>query len=152
MPGRRAEDLLDALVEVDAAGRQLQGGPHAAVGEARELRPLVGRRRLHAGGRQRRLRCAAQALRIERSQVEAPAARADGGQQAARLRGDEQEQRARRRLLQRLEKGVGGVGVQLVGAVHDHHAPAALARREPQERAQAAHLVHGDDREQALRP
>ena len=69
------------------------------------------------------------------------AARADGRHEASRRRGDEQEHRARRRLLQRLQQRVGGVDVELVGLIDDDDAPAVAGGAMRQERAQPAHLV-----------
>ena len=58
--------------------------------------------------------------------------------------------RAGGRLLQRLQQRVGGVDVELVGGIDDHHAPGALRRRQPQERLEPPHLVDGDARRDPL--
>jgi hypothetical protein len=83
-------------------------------------------------------------LAPQRLQVQAPAARADRGQELARLRRDQHKQRAPRRLLQRFQQRVGGVDVELVGAVDDHDAPRILAAGQAQKRSEPAHLVDED--------
>ena len=72
-----------------------------------------------------------------------PAAGADGGEQPARAAADQEQHPARRRLLQGLQHGVGGVDVEVVGGVDDGHpigrrspapwrrTPAACGRRPP---------------------
>ena len=59
---------------------------------------------------------------------------------------DDQEQAARRGLLDQLEQRIGAVGVEIVGAVDQHHAPAALARRLFENMQGASNVVHGDAR------
>ena len=56
----------------------------------------------------------------------------------------DQEQAARRRLLDHFQQGVGAVEVEVVGAVDDHHAPTALARRLLENMDRPAHLVDAD--------
>ena len=56
------------------------------------------------------------------------AARADGRQQPPRLVRDDQDQRARRRLLDHLQQRVGAGGIELVGAIDDRR---RASRRTP---------------------
>jgi hypothetical protein len=64
----------------------------------------------------------------KRAQSQSAAARADGGQQPARLVGNKQEQAALRRLFQRLEQGIGAVGVQFVAGIDYADAEPAIGR------------------------
>ena len=60
---------------------------------------------------------------------------------------DQQQQRARRRLLQHLEERVLALPVQILQRIDDRHAPTALARGRAEERHGAAHIVdagHGE--------
>ncbi len=75
---------------------------------------------------------------------QAAAARADRRQQRSRPVRDQQQHAARRRLLQRLQDGVGGVGVEVVGRVDDGHPIGGAARRLGKERRQRPRLVHRD--------
>ena len=72
------------------------------------------------------------------------AARADGGKQPARRVAHQQKHRAPGRFLQRLENGIGGVAVHVLGAVDDDHPPAALGRRQAQEGADATDIADDD--------
>ena len=56
----------------------------------------------------------------------------------------DQEQAARRRLLDHFQQGVGAVGIKIVGTVDDRHAPAALARRLLENMDCPAHLVDAE--------
>jgi hypothetical protein len=57
---------------------------------------------------------------------------------------DEQQERLLGRLFENLEQGVGGIGVERVGAVHQDDAPTPFGRRQAQEVGRLAHLVDGD--------
>ena len=62
----------------------------------------------------------------------------------------DQEQAARRRLLDHFQQGVGAIGVKVVGAVDDHHAPTTLARRLLENMDRSPHVVDADLREMFL--
>ncbi len=150
--GQQAEQLLDLGVELDASGaEQAEQPPGTAFGKALQRRPFgIGGwrgsgdgKRLHGSG--------ARILAAERLQGEGAGARADGRYEAPRRRGDEQEHRARRRLLQRLEQGIRSVDVQLVGFVDDDDAPAVSGGAVGKERTQPANLVDRDRGGKALR-
>jgi hypothetical protein len=49
---------------------------------------------------------------------------------------DQQQERARGRLLQQLQDRVRGVGVHLVGGIDDHHPPPAIGGAQAEEIAQ----------------
>src|SRR4030095_8220783 len=68
-------------------------------------------------------------LRGNGTEIEALAAREDGGGDLARVGGSEYEDHVGRRLLQRLEKGVEGGPRQHVDLVHDIDLEAAAGRR-----------------------
>ena len=87
-------------------------GGHAAASGRNSAGRLEGLRRRCAqiGGRKR----------LQRQHA---AARADGWQEPPGSGGHEQEYGARRGLLQRLQKRVGGVDVELVGLIDDDDAP-----------------------------
>ena len=87
----------------------------------------------------------------QRRDAERPAAGADGDGDAALRRRHQEEQRARRRLFQRLQQRIGGVLVEIVGAIDDDHAPPGFACAMAEEVAQAAHLVDADILRVALR-
>ena len=80
----------------------------------------------------------------QRAEAQATAAAADRGRQPARGGADQQQHRARRRLLQHLQQRVGGVAVEVLRAVQHHHAPAALGRRQAQEVGDAADVIDHD--------
>src|SRR5215472_5745676 len=107
------QELKQAAMEGETALlRQLDRMADAALGELDE-RAAVGWREVRA--------IAAQQLRHdrvgERPEREPAAARADGRQEAAGIVADEDQDRARRRLLQDLQDRVRGVAVHLVGGV-----------------------------------
>ena len=111
--------------------RRRQPRPHCHVGI---VGVAAGRRRdraRHVGG-------------IKRAQQQAPAARADGGQFAPRCVADEQQQRARRRLLQNFQQRIGAFALQIVHRIDDGDAPAALARGRAEKSDRAPHVVDAD--------
>src|SRR3546814_12554847 len=63
---------------------------------------------------------------------------------------DEQKQRLRRRLLERLQKGVGGAGLEIVDRVDDDHPPVAKRKREVEPALQFANLFDRDVASQIL--
>ena len=101
---------------------------HRAVGARRRGRALGGRASLHGGRRARRRRSRFRRAPGARA-VKPAAARADRRQHLARPMRDDQEQRARRRLLDHLQQRIGAGAVEVVGAVDDADAPAAERRR-----------------------
>ena len=114
---------------------------------------LVGRSASASPAASAALAAARRSVVAQRRQIEPAAARADGRQQPAGLGGDQQEQRARRRLLQRLQQRVGGVDVELVGLVDDDDAPRVGARASARgTTAQPAHLVDRDGRRRSAWP
>ena len=72
------------------------------------------------------------------------AARADGAQQAARLVADDEEDRLLRRLLDELQQGVCGGGVEFVRRIDDGDAPAPGACRLAEEALRLARVVNRD--------
>ena len=106
----------------------LKGSPNRALGEARW--PAQARRHppppTAAQVSERRT---ARSASAERLQEKAAAAGADRRQHALRRMADDEENRARRRLLDHLEERVGARGRQVLRAVDDADAVAALARR-----------------------
>ncbi len=118
---------------------ELQRAADAAFGEADQRGFLVGLERRHLTVEQ-----VADDLVVERVEVHSAAARADGGQQAARLAGGEDQKGAGGRLFDNLEQRVLAALVQAFRAVEDHDAPAVLGRRHAQERRDAAHCVDGN--------
>ena len=93
--------------------RARRGDEEVRLGRLRPWRPDI----FHRGDRVFRRQCAEHQL---------AAARADRRQDAARLMRDEQKQRAFGRLLDELQKRVGAGAIEIVGAVDDGDAPAAL--------------------------
>ena len=80
----------------------------------------------------------------QRPQQQAPAARTDGRQFAARRVAHQQQERTRRRLLENLEQRVGAFALQVVDGIDDGDAPTALARGRTEERHRFAHVVDAD--------
>jgi uncharacterized protein (DUF779 family) len=58
--------------------------------------------------------------------------------------GDDQEERARRRLLQQLQQRVGGGAVHVLGGIDDGDAPAALGRARAEAIEHAADGIDGN--------
>ena len=80
----------------------------------------------------------------ERIEAQATAAAADRRQQAARCGAGQQQDGSRRRLFQHFQDRIGGVAVEVLGTVHDHHPPAALRRCEAQEIGDVASALDDD--------
>ena len=79
------------------------------------------------------------------------AARADGRQHPPRLVRDDEDQRARRRLLDHLQQRIGAGGIEFVGAIDDGDPPAAEGRRHVEHRQRVAHVLDADFGVEALR-
>ena len=115
------------------------GAAQAAARRARAASATSSSSAASAPAPHRRLRSrpAASGARSSRA-----AARADRRQQPARRVADEQEQRARRRLLEDLQEGVGGVRVHVVGRIDDGDRASPLRPPvEPKKRDGAPDLV-----------
>ena len=102
-----------------ASRRRPAPGPRPGAPPAMPARRSAPRRGPRRSGRATR---SASGLRRPGREGQPAAARADGRQQPARRMGDQEQHAARRRLLQSLQHGVGGVDVQVVGGVDDRHA------------------------------
>ena len=72
------------------------------------------------------------------------AAGPDGRRQPAQGGTDQDQDGAGRRLLQDLQQRVGGILVQVLGAIDDRHAPAAFGRGQGHEPVDLAHVGDGD--------
>ncbi len=101
------------------------------------------------GGGRARTALATSPIR-ERSQDQRPAAGADRREEPTRLVGEDQEEGAGRRLLQHLEQRVGGVGVEVLGAVQHADPPAGIGGCGGEQVEGLAHHVDGDLGRQGL--
>jgi hypothetical protein len=124
---------LDRPFGVQAPGPARRAARHP--GEA-QGRLGVRARPSHDEGSHLGLRC--------RGQLQGPAARADGPKQAPRGMADQQQDTPRRRLLQGLQEGVGGVAVQVVGSVDNRNPVWRGGGRHGEEGVQAADLLNED--------
>ncbi len=89
--------------------------------------------------------------RLRGVEIEPAHTGANGRQQPSRRRGDKQEHRPRRRLLERLRSALAARDIELVRLVDDDGAVGALLGGAAQEGLEAADLVDGDRRWKALR-
>ena len=125
----RRRDDLGVEAEPPSAAASRSAVADRAAGELGERRGVVGRR--SAGGARGRGRGPSGA-----SGAQAQRRGSASGSWAAGRAGWWQTSRSvarAGRLLQELQQGVGGVGVQLVGGVDDGDAPAAVGGRELEE-------------------
>ena len=76
-------------------------------------------------------------------ELEVAAARTDRGQDVLGARGAEDPHRARRRLLDALEQGVGALAVEAVSVLEHEHVPWRTRRRHRRPVHQLARLAHG---------
>ena len=140
--GQVGEQRDHLAIQLEPAARgQVEGAADAALAQAGERRP-VGLAERRCVPREQ----VADGVLGKGPERQMAAARADRRQQPAGRVTDQQQQRVRRRLLERLEQRIGGVRVQVVGRIDDHHAPAALGRGHTQEMVGRAHVVDDDFR------
>ena len=147
------QGLHGAVVHIGQAGQQLVCGVIHGDGLARgQIQRAAGRALGHARQPQRRLLVhirprpqeVGDGLLGPRAEGQAPAARTDGGQQAAGRMGDQEQDPAFGRLFKGLQQGIGGVGIHVVDRIHDRHPPRRRARGFGKELRQAPGVVHRD--------
>ncbi len=142
-PAQQARRLLvgdRAAAEGRELVEQRHRVAHAALAGARDQ----AQRRVGRGDRSRRRRCGAGARRLRRrhaAEVVLLAAREDGRRHRVDLGGGEDEDEARRRLLDDLEQRVEGLARQAVDLVEHHHLVAVAGRAVAQALGELADLL-----------
>ena len=80
----------------------------------------------------------------ESLEAQCAAARANGDRDLTLGGGNQEEHRALRRLFQSFQESVGGILIEIVGAIDDDHAPTPLAGAVAEKGTQAPDLVDAD--------
>ena len=118
--------------------------PSSASSAARPGEPSASAARPGSWSGRMRARALIHRFGAEGVEAEAAAAAADGGQQAARGGASQEEDGAGGGFLEHFQDRIGGVAVEVFGAVDDDDAPTALGRGEAQETGDVAGAIDDD--------